>query len=504
MWCPLTYSKAVVIRVMIDMTQRIDSAQLLPQLSGGVSKFVSAQVTAYQQSLLIGSIAPGSFLRLNSLIVAYLRDKETLEAITNEVFTRTAFGRSAAGIDGISPASELQSQVTSKRRIKRDLLLIYSANYSRPPLPVKVIIIPKTDGKERRLRVLSMYDSYLQTFCLLSITPFVEAYLDSVHNANPRILVTGSRIAFSTWDSMLAIKQRFSESARKCESGILMVDISSCFECISVKSAISLIFPEYITDGTPNPAKNLLDLLVSLYATPGVFDPSKAQEFFSKSPIAQGFCCSPALCNLWVTSIIDQFLSAFFLNKYSEVSVVTYLDDLTFIGPLHLLPALHDDLVSFFKERSMLIKPDKTILLSRDPAHKKTGQILGFKVNLFSTPIRKTQGIRFLVGRSPHKEPIWKRIPPLAYDVRHGKYEDKRANSRFVGTVRGHLNYYYPCYDIWKYRKYIRSIVFKALPSKSALKIRSAANFISKKIPEVYKQKTHFSYSFLSSNRVEE
>lgn len=412
------------------------------------------EFSRYQQDTyqLLNTHTPGSPIVRNRLLslISVLKTHNNLCAAF--LILCSIKGRVAAGIDKVKPnevREDPSRYVGDIPSILKNFRIRQSSNLHLTFSDVKVVVIPKTDGKDRILRILTVRDSALLYLALQIITPYIEYSLDSFSLEFPRCHILGARAGISTYDAILRLKEIHTQAPA---SNILLVDISACFESISFDK-----IRQYLITQAPQlaPFLNLADLAYSI---------AQPTSVNNQKVLAQGFCTSPAFCNTYIMLVLRSFFQKF-PDHYQSYQSFTWLDDLTFVGPGNIFE-LHNDIVNHFLSHGLTIKPAKTKFIYPAKHNEcmlsvKYGQVLGYKI--YSRVNKRSPSgniLRILVGASPHKDPIQKRILEFSRKINALQFKkgDKlpKVALDFLAVVRGHLSYYSIALDSFGYTARLR------------------------------------------------
>lgn len=292
-------------------------------------KRATAEVRGLQTQIVQAEQA-GDQRRVFALQDRLVRSRAARLLAVRQVTTNN--GRFTPGVDGVIwKSAQHKAQAAERLRI---------AGYT--PQPARRVYIPKSDGRQRPLGILTMHDRAMQALFQLALDPVAET------RADPHSY--GFRKYRSTADAIGHCMEIFAE--KNGPQWVLEADIEQCFDTIS---------HAWLLKHIPLDNDILRGWLKAGYMEKGQFRKTT-------KGLPQGGIISPTLANMALDGM-EELLSTYFhhtpeVRERSKIYVVRYADDFIVAGAdKHTLQKVVKSLLTnFLQERGMRFSIRKTRL----------------------------------------------------------------------------------------------------------------------------------------------
>lgn len=372
--------------------------------------------------------------RLARVREAAVKDKKQsftalLHHVTPELLLKSFYElkrRAAKGVDGVSWSdyqTDLETQIHDLHK------RIQSGQFR--PLPARRIYIPKDDGKERPLSILSIEDKIAQQA--------VVTLLNQIYEVDFLGFSYGFRPNRGQHDALDALA--FGIYKQKV-NWVVDLDIKKFFDTVEHDWLIHMI-RHRVRD------ERLINLIIRWIRVGYSGDDGK--RHVSRCGVPQGAVISPLLSNIYLHYVFDQWTHHWRNSKaQGDVTVIRYADDAVLGFQYHgdatsFLGALELRLQAF----GLVLHPVKTRLIrfgryavlqrkERGLGKPECFDFLGF--THFCTTTRN--GV-FMVGRKTSNKRLVKQIKAIYAALRSRMHHPIPSTLKWLqSVVRGHLNYY--------------------------------------------------------------
>lgn len=235
-----------------------------------------------------------------------LYDKIHRNDVLWDAFYLCKANKGKAGVDGVT-FDDLKSIETSGRLIKTLKEELESGCYI--PQPVKRVLIPKDNGKTRRLGIPCIRDRIVQMACVIVLSPIFDPHLHA-HSY-------GYRPKRSAQQAVKHIEQTLKQGYKQ----VYDADLSQYFDTIPHGKLMSKV-KRRVTD------KSMLRLIKSFLTAP-VSEKTvngKQQIIGNKQGTPQGGVISPLLANIYLNDFCE------LIATKTPCEIVSYADDFVILS----------------------------------------------------------------------------------------------------------------------------------------------------------------------------
>jgi RNA-directed DNA polymerase len=375
----------------------------------------------------------GTTSALDQVGVVARRDKQVrfttlLHHVYNLETLRRAYLRlkreAAPGVDGMTwrqYGEQLETKLEDlSLRLKRGA---YRAK------PVRRVLIPKPDGRQRPLGVTALEDKVVQR-------ALVEV-LEQVYEADFLGFSYGFRPGRSQHDALDALAVGITE--RKVH-WVLDMDIRDFFGTIDHCWLVRFVEHRI--------ADRRIVRLIQKWLRAGVLEDGKRLDNVEGTP--QGGVVSPLLANIYLHHVFDLWARHWRRQAAGDVIIVRYADDIV-VGFQKEAEARRfwADVAERFVKFGLELNPEKTRLLNfgrRAAARRRRsgrGKPETFEFLGFTHVCGKTRGGKFRLLRLTSRQRMRRKLSEVKSELRRRLHHPVPEVGKWLGSVvRGHANYY--------------------------------------------------------------
>lgn len=331
----------------------------------------------------------------------------------------------ASGIDGVSYESYKKNlEINLTKLVER------MKSFSYRPQPVRRVYIPKSNGKQRPIGILTIEDKIVQMGMTRILNAIYEVdFLDTSYGFRP------NRSCHDALDRL------YNDITRKPVNYIIEADIKGFFDNVNQQLLMETL-EERVND------KNFLRLIVRFLKS-GIMEGGKFYKTEIGTP--QGGILSPVLANIYLHYVLDMWIEEKVKKELrGYMSIVRYADD--FIICVQHKDEANKILIKLrkrLKEYGLELAEDKTKIIEfgryakinsdRKGERAKTFNFLGF--TYYSD---KTRNDKFKVGRKTERKRFKEKKKAMNKWLKSVRNATKMKNwwETLGAKLRGHFGYY--------------------------------------------------------------
>jgi RNA-directed DNA polymerase len=236
-----------------------------------------------------------------------LYDKVYRRDILSHAYRLVKANKGVCGVDGLTFESIEEREGGAERYLEQIAEELKGKSYK--PMPVRRVYIPKPDGKQRPLGILTIKDRVVQTAVKLVIEPIFEAdFEENSYGFRPK------RNAHQAMDDV-------SLQLRMGKTQVIDADISKYFDTIPHDRLLGLVAKRIVD-------KNILRLIKLWLKAPLVEEGRDGKKKTEGNPkgTPQGGVISPLLANIYL-HVLDRIWKVKKVEERFKARMIRYADD---------------------------------------------------------------------------------------------------------------------------------------------------------------------------------
>ena len=291
-----------------------------------------------------------------------LYDKVHRRDILGHAYRIVKANKGASGVDGLTFERIEEREEGAEKYLEQIAEELKGKSYK--PMPVRRVYIPKPDGKQRPLGILTIKDRVVQTAVKLVIEPIFEAdFEDNSYGFRPK------RDAHQAMDDV-------SLRLRMGKTQVIDADISKYFDTIPHDKLLELV-AKRIMD------KNILRLIKLWLKAPVVEEMKDGKKKMEGNPkgTPQGGVISPLLANIYL-HVLDRIWRVKKVEERFKARLIRYADDFVVLCQGQTERVLRG-VKTVLKGLELSLNEEKTRVID---ARKERFNFLGFTVESKRNP----------------------------------------------------------------------------------------------------------------------
>jgi group II intron reverse transcriptase/maturase len=291
-----------------------------------------------------------------------LYDKVYRMDILNHAYRLVKASKGACGVDGVTFVSIEKMKGGVQRYLEGVAEELKDKTYK--PMPVRRVLIPKSDGSKRPLGIPTIKDRVVQMAVKIVIEPIFEAdFQDSSYGFRPK------KSAHQAVDDVSA-------QLRRGKTQVIDADISKYFDNIAHEKLLKLVAKRIVD-------KSILRLIKLWLKAPVIEEDENGKKRYkgNKKGTPQGGVISPLLANIYL-NVLDTMWKVKKVQERLGARLVRYADDCVVVAKGHTERVLNGIEV-VLSDLSLTLNRDKTKVVD---ANQERFNFLGFVITVVRNP----------------------------------------------------------------------------------------------------------------------